>query len=194
MLLFSARVGALAQRIGPRSLLSAGPLVAAVGVLLMLRIGSDASYVRDVLPPAVLFGAGLTMLVAPLTATLLDSAEDRHAGVASGVNNAVARAAALLAVAVVPVAAGIGGDDYTDPTAFAAGFRTALFILAGLLTAGAALAAVFVRRPLSAAAPHDGAAASEPERVRVEVCLHCGVAAPALHPPDHPPSRKPRRD
>jgi EmrB/QacA subfamily drug resistance transporter len=148
MLLFSPRAGALAQRIGPRVLLTAGPLVAAGGTLLLLRIGPDASYLRDVLPAVVVFGGGLTLLVAPLTATVLASAEDRYAGVASGVNNAVARAAGLLAVAVVPVVAGLGGDDYTDPTAFAAGFRTALLVLAGLLAAGALVAVAFVRRPL----------------------------------------------
>lgn len=148
MLLFSARVGALAQRIGPRPLLTAGPLVAAAGVLLMLRIGPQATYLGDVLPAVSVFGAGLTLLVAPLTATVLDSAADRFAGVASGVNNAVARAAGLLAVAVVPVAAGLGGADHTDPTAFAAGFRTATLIMAGLLLAGALVSVAFVRRPL----------------------------------------------
>ena len=151
MVLFSARVGALAQRIGPRSLLTVGPLVAAAGVLLMLRIDPAASYLRDVLPATVLFGAGLTLLVAPLTATVLDSARNGHAGVASGVNNAVARAAGLLAVAVVPVAAGLGGDDYTDPEAFAGGFRVAMLIVAGLLCAGALVAALFIRRPLEGA-------------------------------------------
>ncbi|MCA0144014.1 MFS transporter [Blastococcus sp. LR1] len=181
MLVFSARVGALAQRIGPRPLLTAGPLVAAGGVLLMLRVGPEASYLSDVLPAVTLFGAGLTLLVAPLTATVLDSAEDRHAGVASGVNNAVARAAGLLAVAVVPAAAGLGGEDYTDPTAFAAGFRAAVVILAGLLVAGALVSFAFVRRPLGAEAP------AATGRVPVERCLHCGVSGPAVHPPDHSP-------
>ncbi|MGY1770973.1 MFS transporter [Blastococcus sp. SYSU D00813] len=181
MLLFSARVGALAQRIGPRPLLTAGPLVAAGGVLLMLRIGSGASYVADVLPAAVVFGAGLTLLVAPLTATVLASAEDRFAGVASGVNNAVARAAGLLAVAVVPVVAGIGGDDHTDPEALADGFRVAVFVLAGLLVAGAAVSAALVggRQPAAAAAPAPG-------RIAVEECLHCGVTGPQVHPPTAP--------
>ncbi|NEK59410.1 MFS transporter [Geodermatophilus sabuli] len=174
MLLFSARVGALAQRIGPRLLMTAGPLVSAAGVLLMLRIGPDASYVVDVLPAAVLFGAGLTLLVAPLTATVLDSAADRFAGVASGVNNAVARAAGLLAVAVVPAAAGLGGSDYTDPGAFGAGFRTAVLICAGLLVAGALIALAYVRRPL--------AAEELPRRLHLEECPHCGVTGPQLHP------------
>jgi MFS family permease len=176
MLLFSARVGALAQRIGPRALMTAGPLVAAAGVLLMLRIGPDASYVTDVLPAAVLFGAGLTLLVAPLTATVLDAAPDRFAGVASGVNNAVARAAGLLAVAVVPVAAGITGDAYTDPVALDAGFRTAMLLCAGLLLAGALVAALLVRRPLGAEEPGPAT------RIRLEECLHCGVTGPQLYP------------
>ncbi|RBY83582.1 MFS transporter [Geodermatophilus sp. TF02-6] len=176
MLLFSSRVGALAQRIGPRPLLTAGPLVAAGGVLLMLRIGPDASYVVDVLPAATVFGAGLTLLVAPLTATVLDSAADRYAGIASGVNNAVARAAGLLAVAVVPVAAGLGGSDYTDPAAFGAGFRTAVLICAGLLVAGALVAAVLVRRPL------DAGEAEPAPRLALERCAHCGVTGPQVHP------------
>lgn len=188
MLLFSARVGALAQRIGPRPLLTAGPLVAAAGVLLMLRIGPEASYLLDVLPGALLFGAGLTLLVAPLTATVLDSAPDRYAGVASGVNNAVARAAGLLAVAVVPVAAGIGGTDYTDPDAFAGGFRAAMFILAGLLAAGALLAILYVRRPLGDAAPEDRARPSGSTRVRIEECPQCPVAGPAVLPRDDAPA------
>jgi hypothetical protein len=115
---------------------------------------------------------------------VLDSASDRFAGVASGVNNAVARAAGLLAVAVIPLAAGIGGDDYTDPPAFAAGFRTAVWIIAGMLFAGAALAAALVRSPLAAgAAPvGPGDAGREHGRLRMEECLQCGVDAPVLHP------------
>lgn len=102
MLLFSAQVGALAQRIGPRIPLTTGSLVSAAGLLLMLRIGQGASYLINVLPPVVVFGAGLALIVPPLTVTVLDSAPDRYAGTASGVNNAVAHAAGLLAVAVVP--------------------------------------------------------------------------------------------
>ncbi len=182
MLVFSARVGALAQRIGPRPLLTAGPLVAAGGVLLMLRIGPGASYVADVLPAAVVFGAGLTLLVAPLTATVLSSTEDRFAGVASGVNNAVARAAGLLAVAVVPVVAGLGGEAYTDPAAFADGFRTAVLVLAALLGAGAVVSALLIGprgTPPDAGAPRG--------RLLVEECMHCGVAGPQVHPPHRAP-------
>jgi EmrB/QacA subfamily drug resistance transporter len=194
MLLFSARVGALAQRYGPRAFLTAGPLVAAGGVLLLRRIGPDADYLTDVLPGAVLFGAGLTLTVAPLTATVLDSAPDRYAGVASGVNNAVARAAGLLAVAVIPVAAGIGGEDYTDPTAFADGFRTAMLLIAALLAAGGIVGLVAVRRPLATAvrapaAPSGPTEVDADERMAIERCAHCGVTGPQLHPAESHPER-----
>ena len=176
MLLFSARIGALAQRIGPRPLLTVGPLVAAGGVLLMARIGPDAGYLTDVLPATAVFGVGLTLLVAPLTATVLDSAPDRLAGAASGVNNAVARAAGLLAVAVVPAVAGLGGTGVEDPVAFADGFRTAMLVCAGLLVAGALVAAVLVRRPLGTAEP------GPRQRLPIEECLHCDVSGPLVHP------------
>uniref|UniRef100_UPI001604963D MFS transporter n=1 Tax=Nocardioides pelophilus TaxID=2172019 RepID=UPI001604963D len=182
MLLFSSRAGALAQRIGPRLPMTVGPLLSAGGVLLMSRVGAGASYLIDVLPAVLLFGAGLALMVAPLTATVLDSAADRHAGVASGVNNAVARTAGLIAVAVIPLAAGIAGADYTDPAAFGAGFERAMLISAGLLLAGAALAVTFVRRPLAA----EGLpAAGEEHRLHIEACVHCGVSGPQLHPADH---------
>jgi EmrB/QacA subfamily drug resistance transporter len=189
MLLFSARVGALAQRFGPRFFMTTGPIVAAGGVLLVRGIGPDTSYVFGVMPGAVVFGIGLTLTVAPLTATVLSSAPDRNAGVASGVNNAVARAAGLLAVAVIPVAAGISGTDYTDPVAFGAGFRTATLLCAAVLVAGGLLALFTIRRPLDAA-PSSGPApaASAPEDdgvVHVERYAQCDVSSPQLHPPQH---------
>ena len=176
MLLFSSSVGGLAQRFGPRLFMSVGPLVAAAGVLVLRGIDADASYLVDVLPGAMVLGAGLTLTVAPLTATVLDAAPDRFAGVASGVNNAVARAAGLLAVAVVPVVAGIGGEDYTDPAAFGAGYRTAMLLCVVLLAAGGLLALATIRRPLSATPESDA------ERLPIERCLHCDVSGPQLHP------------
>ncbi len=113
-----------------------GPLVIAAGVLLMLRIGPDVSYVRDVLPGAIVFGLGLSLMIAPLTATVLAAAPDEHAGIASGVNNAVARAGALLAVAALPVAVGLHGAEYADPVAFDDAFRMAMMICAVLLAVG----------------------------------------------------------
>jgi EmrB/QacA subfamily drug resistance transporter len=142
MLALSARSGALAARIGPRLQMTAGPLVAACGLLLMLRIGPDASYPTDVLPAVVVFGLGMTTLVAPLTATVLAAAPTRHAGAASGVNNAVARSAGLLAVALLPPIAGLTGDVYRNPLAFESGFHMAIWIGAGMLALGGLLSAV----------------------------------------------------
>ncbi len=109
MLLFSARAGALAQRIGPRWPMTIGPVIVTAGLLLMRRISPGGHYASVILPAVVVFGAGLALTVAPLTATVLAAADERHAGVASGVNNAVARAASLLAVAVLPAVAGLTG-------------------------------------------------------------------------------------
>jgi hypothetical protein len=162
--------------------MTVGPLIGAAGLLLLLRIDADASWVGDVLPAVLVFGAGLALTVAPLTATVLDSAPDRYAGSASGVNNAVARAAGLLAVAVVPGVAGISGDDYTDPAAFNAGFRVATLIGAGLLVGAGVLAFATIRRAPTPAEPT--AAPPAAERIRIEECLHCGVTGPQVHPGD----------
>jgi predicted MFS family arabinose efflux permease len=97
----SRRFGALAARVGPRLLMSAGPFVGGLGLLAFTRVDARGSYVADVLPATLLFGLGLAMTVAPLTATVLQAAERRHAGIASGVNNAIARVAALVTIAAV---------------------------------------------------------------------------------------------
>jgi EmrB/QacA subfamily drug resistance transporter len=153
MLVLSSRTGALASRIGPRLPMSLGPLVAAAGVLLLLRVGEGASYFLDVLPAVAIFGLGLAFLVAPLTTTVLAAAPAEHAGVASGINNAVARAAGLLAVATLPLIAGISGDDYQRPETFSNGFHVAVLVCAGLLVVGGVLAALTIRNPATAAAP-----------------------------------------
>jgi len=144
MLLLSPRSAALAQRIGPRWLMTGGIGLCTCGVLLMLRIGVGASYLADVLPAVLVFGLGLSLVVAPLTATVLASALVRHAGVASGVNNAVARAAGLLAVAGLPAAVGLRAADYHSPALLSAGFRESMLICAGLLIVAACLAAIAV--------------------------------------------------
>jgi EmrB/QacA subfamily drug resistance transporter len=97
----SRRFGALTARVGPRLLMTAGPAVTGVGLLLFVRIDERADYLTQVLPGTIVFGLGLAMTVAPLTATVLEAADRRHAGIASGVNNAVARVASLLAIAAV---------------------------------------------------------------------------------------------
>jgi EmrB/QacA subfamily drug resistance transporter len=186
MLVLSARAGALSERIGPRMPMTAGPLVCAVGLLLLARIGPNASYLRDVLPGVLVLGLGLSLTVAPLTATALGSVEDRYAGVASGVNNAVARAAGLLAVAVLPLAAGLDGGNLTDPAALAPTYRTAMLICVGLLVAGAGFAAVLVpgRQPRKAEPspgrePEPGVPTTGPPTKHL---VHCSIAAPPLQP------------
>jgi EmrB/QacA subfamily drug resistance transporter len=143
--LLSARAGALAQRIGPRLPMSLGPAVAAAGVLWLTRVEAGSSYWADVFPGSLVVGLGMSLVVAPLTATVLGAAPDHLAGVASGVNNAVARAANLLAVAALPLAVGLSGDDYTRPDAFSAGFAAAMVICAGLMVAGGVLAWATIR-------------------------------------------------
>lgn len=172
MLLFSSRAGALSGRIGPRLPMTVGPVLAGLGLLLMLRIGEDASWVFDVAPAALVFGAGMVLVVAPLTATVLDAAPEHMAGSASGLNNAVARAGGLLAVAVLPGVAGISGNDYADPAAFSAGFHTAVVISAVLMVAAAVLAAIGIRR----------APARSDERMAVENCTHCAITGLPAHP------------
>lgn len=97
----SPRWGKMASGTGPRLPMTLGPIVGGLGLLLMLRIGANADYVTDVLPAILVFGLGLSATVAPLTATVLDSVEERHVGIASGVNNGISRVAGLLAIAVL---------------------------------------------------------------------------------------------
>ncbi|MGP4025407.1 MFS transporter [Actinomadura sp. 3N407] len=174
MLLLSARAGALAQRIGPRLPMTGGLLVAAAGMLMLARIGADASYVREVLPAVIVFGLGLSAVVAPLTATVLATAEVRHAGVASGVNNAVARAAGLLAVAAIPPLAGLTGDAYENPAAFSRGFGIAMVTCAVILVSGALLSFLTIG--------DDALRTPSGEQVEPECRSHCGVGAPQLQP------------
>jgi len=150
MLFLAARGGALGQRIGPRIPMTVGPLVMAAGTLMLLVVGPDLNWWRDVLPGLTVFGLGLALMVAPLTATVLAAAPDDHAGIASGINNAVARAGSLLAVAALPVAVGLAGDDYADPTAFDAAYSLSIVICAGLLVVGGVLSWLLIPRRLPA--------------------------------------------
>ena len=139
--------GARAQRRGPRLQMGLGPLVCAVGCLLTLGISESTSYAVEVLPAVALFGLGLGIMVAPLTSTALSAAPADRAGVASGVNNALARTGTLLAVAALPVVAGLTGDAYAVPSTFAHGYRTCASLCSALLFAAGLLAWAFVRDP-----------------------------------------------
>ena len=144
MLLLSARVGALAQRIGPRLPMTVGPLLSAGGLLLFARIGPGDGFLTSVLPAVTLFGLGMTVTVAPLTAAVLGAVDRRRAGVASAVNNVAARLAGLLGIAVIPVVAGIDNGAGLTPS-LDTGYATALRISAAICAVGAAIAWRFVR-------------------------------------------------
>jgi MFS family permease len=174
MLVLSARTGGLAQRVGPRWPMTAGITGCAIGMALMARIGPHASYVADVLPAVVVYGLGLSLTVAPLTATVLASADVRHAGVASGVNNAVARAAGLVAVAAIPAAVGLGAASYHQPAHFNHGFDIATMACAAVLVVAAALTAALISSDVLRPADHRP---PEPECV-----TSCTVGAPPLEP------------
>jgi EmrB/QacA subfamily drug resistance transporter len=146
MLLFSGRAGALGARIGPRLPMTFGPLIAASSMLLYLRVDADANLV-EVIAPGVVFGVGLTILVAPLTTSVLASAPADQAGIASGINNAVARTAGLLAVAAIPPLAGIAGADFASPEVFSPGYRTGMMICGGMLAAAGVFAVAMIQRP-----------------------------------------------
>jgi EmrB/QacA subfamily drug resistance transporter len=173
MLALSSRSGELAARIGPRLQMTVGPLVCAAGLLLLLRVGRDASYLGDVVPAVLVLGLGLATMVAPLTATALASAPDEHAGLASGVNNAVARTGGLVAVAGIPTLAGLDGRVYADPVAFADGFAFAVWACVGLMVVGGVLAGAAIRNGVLAVAP-------EPLHQPLHQLSHCGVGAPPL--------------
>jgi EmrB/QacA subfamily drug resistance transporter len=171
MLLLSARMGRLAQRIGPRGPMAVGPVVAAAGLALLSQVGRHAHYAADVLPGVLVFGLGLSITVAPLTATVLAAAPNHLAGVASAVNNDVARVAGLLAVAVLPGLAGITSRSYQHVGELAHGFQHAMYIAAAVCAAGGVLAALTIENRLAEAEP-------EPALD----CAACPLGAPHARP------------
>ncbi|WP_200261870.1 MFS transporter [Streptomyces sp. HSG2] len=184
MLSLSGRSGALGERIGPRIPLTVGPLLCAAGMSLMLRVGEGASYTRDVLPAMVVLGLGMVTLVAPLTATVLSSVDAGRAGLASGINNAAARAAGLLAVAALPLLTGMGPEAYRSADQFQTTYRQAIPMCAGVLLLGALIAWTTMRTT----------AAEEPV-AEPECRMHCGLSAPPLEPVrESPPVTDPPSD
>jgi EmrB/QacA subfamily drug resistance transporter len=145
MLALSPAAGRIASRIGPRLPMVVGALTAAGAMALFTRVQPGASYLAAVLPAAIVFGLGLACMVAPLTAAVLRAVDEGEAGVASAINNAVARLAGLFAAAALPLAAGMGGVTQLEGPAFAAGYARAMWICAGLCAAGALVALVTVK-------------------------------------------------
>lgn len=169
MLLLSARAGELASRIGPRLPLTIGPFVVAGGMILMTRIGQDASFWSDVLPAVAIFGLGLSFIVAPVTSTALNAVPDDRAGAASGVNNAVARTAGLLAVAAIPGFVGLTGDALSDPGQLDPGFDRAMLVAGAVVAVAGVLAFVLL--------PSDPALCDDSERFEQNPCPVHGEAS-----------------
>ena len=145
MFLLSRRFGALADRLGPRLFMGGGPLVMAAGLALLTRLSTDVDYFTDLLPPLLIFGVGLSMTVAPLTATVLAGVEDRNAGIASGINNAIARVAGLLGIAIVGAIVAARYGDSADSSVDA--FQLAMTISASLVAVGGLLGLIGIRNP-----------------------------------------------
>jgi len=143
MLVLSSRMGALSQKTGPRLPMTVGPAITAIGLALLSQVEAGDKYVIGVLPGVLVFGLGLSITVAPLTAAVLGAVDERHLGIGSGTNNAVARLAGLLAVAVVPSLAGfeLSGGEGSLP-----GYSTAMQISAALALAGAVIAFTTIGR------------------------------------------------
>ncbi|HZQ64174.1 MAG TPA: DHA2 family efflux MFS transporter permease subunit [Gaiellaceae bacterium] len=166
MFALSRSFGALADRYGPRLFMGVGPLLAAGGILLLLRTGMHTSYLGDLLPALLLFGLGLTVTVAPLTAAVLADADGSDAGIASAVNNAVARVAGLVGVSVIVVAGMLDGDTFAANAASVRAFHEAIAICAALVAGGgvAALAGIVnPRGEIGAAGCAGGQLAGAPE-------------------------------
>jgi EmrB/QacA subfamily drug resistance transporter len=149
MFAFSRRLGALADRYGPRLFLSAGPLIAAAGILLFLRVGLETSYVSDLLPALLVFALGLAATVAPLTATVLADADESDAGIASAVNNAIARVAGLIGIAAIGalVASTLPGDTFAPNRQSVDAFHQAILVCAALVAGGGIVAALWIENP-----------------------------------------------
>jgi EmrB/QacA subfamily drug resistance transporter len=168
MLLLSSAMGRLAERIGPRAPMTVGPLVAALGLALLSRVGPGAGYVSTVLPAATTLGLGLAITVAPLTATVLAAVPEERAGVASAINNGVARTGGLLSVALLPAAAGLGDGRALDPARFSAGYTRGMLLAAAGCVVGALIALLRVRAPRAA--------------LRCPAQVTCAFDAPPLRP------------
>ena len=149
MFALSRRLGGLADRLGPRVFMGTGPIVASCGILLLLRTGLDTDYLTDLLPALLMFALGLSLTVAPLVATVLADADESDAGIASAINNAIARVAGLVGVSVVGVvvAGTLVDDTFAANTESVRAFHETILICAGLVAAGGILGAIGISNP-----------------------------------------------
>jgi EmrB/QacA subfamily drug resistance transporter len=176
MLLLSARMGRLSARIGPRLPMTVGPIVAGAAMFWLSFVDAGATFLGAVIGPMLLFGLGLSFTVAPLTSTVLTAAPDHQAGVASAINNDVARVAGLIAVAVLPALAGLTPAAYGDPALMSGGFHRAVLIAGAVCAAGGVLAFATIRNPAPAAT------GPRPPADPALDCAACPVLAPHIKP------------
>jgi EmrB/QacA subfamily drug resistance transporter len=190
LLALSSPSGAIAQRIGPRIPLAAGAVLAGAGLLLMARIHPGDGYLTGVLPSLAVFGVGLGTLITPITATVLASVDSRHSGIASAVNNALSRLGQMIAVAALPLAAGLSGSAFEDPARMAAGFPVAMAVAAGASFAAALLAWTTISNDaLSRSGTGTGPG---PQELPRSLTRHCPVAGTPLAPSlSSPPGVRP---
>jgi EmrB/QacA subfamily drug resistance transporter len=178
LLALSTPSGAIAQRIGPRIPLTIGAVLAGAGLLLMTRIHPGDGYLTGVLPSLIVFGVGLGTLITPITATVLASVDSRHSGIASAVNNALSRLGQMIAVAALPLAAGLSGSAFEDPAAMAAGFPIAMAVAAGASFAAALLAWTTISNDVLRRSGTD--TQQVPEELPPSLRRHCPVAGTPL--------------
>jgi EmrB/QacA subfamily drug resistance transporter len=178
LLALSTPSGAIAQRIGPRIPLTIGAVLAGTGLLLMTRIHPGDGYLTGVLPSLIVFGVGLGTLITPITATVLASVDSRHSGIASAVNNALSRLGQMIAVAALPLAAGLSGSAFEDPAAMAAGFPIAMAVAAGASFAAALLAWTTISNDVLRRSGTD--TQQVPEELPPSLRRHCPVAGTPL--------------
>jgi EmrB/QacA subfamily drug resistance transporter len=190
LLTLSTPSGVIAQRIGPRIPLTIGAVLAGAGLLLMAQIHPGDRYFPAVLPSLVVFGVGLAALITPITATVLASVDSRHSGIASAVNNALSRLGQMIAVAALPLAAGLSGSAFEDPARMAAGFPVAMRVAAGASFAAALLAWTTISNDVLRRSGTD--TQQVPEELPPSLKRHCPVAGtPLATSLNSPPSSRP---
>jgi EmrB/QacA subfamily drug resistance transporter len=178
LLALSTPSGAIAQRFGPRIPLTIGAALAGAGLLLMAQLHPGDRYLSGVLPSLILFGAGLGVLITPITATVLASVDAQHSGIASAVNNALSRLGQMIAVAALPLAAGLSGSAFDDPASMAAGFPVAMTVAAGASFAAALLAWTTISNDALGQSGPD----TQPKKLPPSLTRHCPVAGTPLAP------------
>jgi MFS family permease len=190
LLTLSTPSGAIAQRIGPRIPLTIGAVLTGAGLLLMAQIHPGDRYLPAVLLPLIVFGVGLAALITPITATVLASVDSRHSGIASAVNNALSRLGQMIAVAALPLAAGLSGSAFEDPARMAAGFPVAMTVAAGASFAAALLAWTTISNDVLSRSGTD--TQQVPKELPPSLKRHCPVAGtPLAASLNTPPSSRP---